>query len=88
MGIRTIPCIFGAERIKRLGCGFVCVFMYKNMFGREVKCAENVQAESKTHKSLLFFFGLKVFRAIYNPSTLYKAAALQGLPPSKGLKSG
>ena len=52
LGIRTILCIFGEEaRIKRFWCVF-CVF-----FEREEKCVENIQAKSKTQKSL-FFFGL------------------------------
>ena len=46
------------------------------VFGREEKCAENIQVESKTQEILLFFW-LRVPGAFYSPDTLYKVAALQ-----------
>ena len=84
LGIRTIPYIFGEEgRIKRLRCVFFfCVFMCKNVFGREEKCVESIQVESKTQK-IPSFFGLQVPGAFYGPNKLYKAATLR---PFIGLK--
>ena len=35
-----------------------------------------------------FFFGLEVPGAFYSPDTDYEAMALQGPPPSNGLRSG
>ena len=49
---------------------FLCVFMCKNVLGREEKSAENIQIERKTQKSP--FFGLEVIGAFYNLSTLYE----------------
>ena len=56
LGIRTIPCIFGEEKNQEALICFVSVFVYKNVFGKEGKCVENVQAESRTQESLLFVF--------------------------------
>ena len=60
---------------------FLCVFMCKNVFGREEKCAKNVQAKGKTQKSLSFL-GLEVPKAFYSLGTDYESVALQGPPPS------
>jgi len=83
LGIRTIPCIFGEEKNQEALICFVSVFLCKNVFGREGKCVENVQVESKTQKSLLFFFGLEEPGAFYSPSMLYEVALLVGLAPVK-----
>ena len=57
------------------------VFVYKNVFGKEGKCVENVQAESRTQESLLFVFfqsggawGLLQPRHALQGGTPYKAA--------------
>ena len=55
LGIRTKPCIFGEEKNQEALICFVNVFMCKNAFGREGKCVENIQVESRTPESLLFF---------------------------------
>ena len=65
---------------------FLCVFMCKNVLGREEKSAENIQIERKTQKSP--FFGLEVIGAFYNLSTLYEVTTFQGSPPLNDLKSG
>ena len=52
LGIRTIPSIFGEEKNQEALICFVSVFVCKNLFGREGKCVENVQAESRTQESL------------------------------------
>ena len=65
---------------------FLCVFMCKNVLGREEKSAENIQIERKTQKSP--FFGLEVIGAFYNLSTLYEVTTFQGSPPSNDLRSG
>ena len=84
LGIRTKPCIFGEEKNQEALICFVNVFMCKNAFGREGKCVENIQAKSRTPKSLLFF-GLGVPRAFYSPNTDYKVTAIVGPPqPLKG----
>ena len=64
------------------------------VFGREEKCVENVQVESKIQKSLPCL-GLKVHGAFYSLGTLFKVVALVGLsialqgpPSSNGLGSG
>ena len=54
------------------------------VFGREEKCAENIQVESKTQEILLFFW-LRVPGAFYSPGTIFEAATLVGTPPSKSL---
>ena len=56
IGIRTIPCIFYEEKNQEALIYFVSAFVCKNVFGREGKCVENVQAESKTQENLFFFF--------------------------------
>ena len=51
----------------------MCFFLVFFVFGREEKCAENIQAKRQTQKSLLFFFlGLKVPRAFYSPNMLFE----------------
>ena len=65
---------------------FLCVFMCKNVLGREEKSAENIQIERKTQKSP--FFGLEVIGAFYNLSTLYEVTTFQMSPPLNDLKSG
>ena len=66
---------------------FMGVFVCKNVFGREGKCVENIQAVSKTQESLSFFlFLFGGARAFYSPDTDYEATALQGPPPVKLLR--
>ena len=78
MGIRTIPCIFGDEKNQEALICFVNVFMCKNAFGREGKCVENIQAESRTPGKSPFFFCLEVLRAFCSPSTDYEVTAIVG----------
>ena len=63
---------------------FLCIVF---VCGREEKCVENVQAESKRPRVSLFLVW-RVPRAFYSHGTIFEAAALQGLPPSKALGSG
>ena len=53
------------------------------VFGREEKYVEDVPAESRTKGELLFLVR-RVLGALYSPCTIFKAAALQGPPSSKG----
>ena len=77
-----MPCIFGEEKNQEaLICKCFCVFF---VFGREEKCVENVQAESRQPGSLLFLVW-KVPGAFHSPDPLFEAVALQGPPPSSGL---
>ena len=94
LGIRTIPCIFVEEKNQEALICFISAFMCKNVFGREGKCVENVQAESRTQENLFFFsfsffFFFLVWRCLgpfVAPSTLYEVAHLVRPPPVKLLK--
>ena len=60
-------------------CFFLCLEERKNV----QKISRQRVKPEKNH-----FFGLEVPGAFYSPGTDYKAMALQGPPPSSGLRSG
>ena len=56
------------------------------VFGREEKKLRNHPGKEQKPRKVVFSSGLKVLGAFYSPGAYFKVAALQGPPPSKGLR--
>ena len=74
-------------------CVCVCFFFFFFflricVFGRKDKKLKKCPGKEQKHRKVVSSSGLKVSRAFYSPNAFFEAAALQGLPPSKGLRSG